>query len=634
MSQTPERQCDVVMKGGITSGVVYPAALVELSRTYRLRGLGGTSAGAIGAAVGAAAELGRDRGGYERLAELPGQLGGGALGRLFQPQPRTAGLMRLMRAYLGAAPAGEPRSGPRAWGAVALTALLTFPVTSLLGLLVGAAAVGVGLGARGPAGWFLVVTGLLLLVIGWLVAVGVRVYRIATVGLPANLFGICRGLGTGSTPGFTDWLADAIDTSAGLTAAQRPLLFGDLWAGEVVRPASGDAPPPADPAVDLRMITTCLSYGRPYELPMAARTFFYDEATWSTLFPEHVMAALRAGSEPVVDGPGLTQSQWIDALASRHDPALRRLPPARALPVIVAARLSLSFPGLISAVPLWDLDFTSARTRAAIEAFREARRDGAPYPTEGVDFRAVWFSDGGLCSNFPVHFFDGALTTRPTFAIDLEPFPEGRGADPDDQRENIEYAHTNNDLLLPRFIRLPTCGLKALTGFAGLALGTARTWHDSSHLDFPGYRDRIVKVFQTPREGGLNLDMDERLIHGLGARGAEAARAMVDQFEGEHFAGSTATGWDNHRWVRFRALLACLPGWLGSYAAGRRVLGVDPADPPSYSFSTVAGRSLAADLADALDRAAAVAAGASEGALEDVTGRPHPEGVIRRVPRT
>ena len=31
----PTRTCDVVMKGGITSGVVYPHALCELARTYR-----------------------------------------------------------------------------------------------------------------------------------------------------------------------------------------------------------------------------------------------------------------------------------------------------------------------------------------------------------------------------------------------------------------------------------------------------------------------------------------------------------------------------------------------------------------------------------------------------------------------
>src|SRR5205807_7291191 len=33
--------CDLVMKGGITSGVVYPAAVIELARKYKFRRIGG-----------------------------------------------------------------------------------------------------------------------------------------------------------------------------------------------------------------------------------------------------------------------------------------------------------------------------------------------------------------------------------------------------------------------------------------------------------------------------------------------------------------------------------------------------------------------------------------------------------------
>ena len=47
------------MKGGITSGVVYPLAVCELATVYRLRSVGGSSAGAIAAAAAACAELGR-----------------------------------------------------------------------------------------------------------------------------------------------------------------------------------------------------------------------------------------------------------------------------------------------------------------------------------------------------------------------------------------------------------------------------------------------------------------------------------------------------------------------------------------------------------------------------------------------
>src|SRR5262245_64490432 len=51
--------CDVILKGGVTSGVVYPLALCELAKKYQFRRLGGTSSGAIVAAFAAAAEFHR-----------------------------------------------------------------------------------------------------------------------------------------------------------------------------------------------------------------------------------------------------------------------------------------------------------------------------------------------------------------------------------------------------------------------------------------------------------------------------------------------------------------------------------------------------------------------------------------------
>src|SRR5205823_13693886 len=81
--------CDLVMKGGITSGVVYPLAITELSRKYLFKNIGGTSAGAVAAVITAAAEYAR-RGGnataYERLAALPKALGtNNLLLNLFEP---------------------------------------------------------------------------------------------------------------------------------------------------------------------------------------------------------------------------------------------------------------------------------------------------------------------------------------------------------------------------------------------------------------------------------------------------------------------------------------------------------------------------------------------------------------------
>ena len=117
------RECDIVMKGGITSGVVYPHAVCELALGYRFKSVGGTSAGAIAASAAAAAELGRAGGGFNRLAGLPGWIGAGTnLLDLFQPQPRTRRLYGVVRS----AAAGGPL---KALGAAVLRYL---PVAALL----------------------------------------------------------------------------------------------------------------------------------------------------------------------------------------------------------------------------------------------------------------------------------------------------------------------------------------------------------------------------------------------------------------------------------------------------------------------------------------------------------------------
>ena len=42
-----KRDCEIVMKGGLTSGAVYPKALSEIAKTYKYVNIGGTSSGAL-----------------------------------------------------------------------------------------------------------------------------------------------------------------------------------------------------------------------------------------------------------------------------------------------------------------------------------------------------------------------------------------------------------------------------------------------------------------------------------------------------------------------------------------------------------------------------------------------------------
>ncbi len=85
------KECDLVMKGGIASGIVYPRAVLALKDAgYRFRGIGGTSAGAIAATATAAAEYGRATGGFDRLGAMSARLCEEHFLRgLFQPSVKT-----------------------------------------------------------------------------------------------------------------------------------------------------------------------------------------------------------------------------------------------------------------------------------------------------------------------------------------------------------------------------------------------------------------------------------------------------------------------------------------------------------------------------------------------------------------
>jgi predicted acylesterase/phospholipase RssA len=79
-------ECDLVMKGGATSGIVYPSFVLELKDKYKFRSVGGTSAGAIAAAATAAAEYGREKDGFNKLKKLQEELSQDTFLRdLFQP---------------------------------------------------------------------------------------------------------------------------------------------------------------------------------------------------------------------------------------------------------------------------------------------------------------------------------------------------------------------------------------------------------------------------------------------------------------------------------------------------------------------------------------------------------------------
>lgn len=563
----PRGPCDIVMKGGITSGVVYPLAVCAIAQEYRLHSIGGTSAGAIAAAAAAAAELGRDSatGGFAKLAEQPEWLGSGTrLFDLFQPDPGTRRVYRALTAGLAA----KSKLGKVAL--LILGALRRFPVWAAIGALPGAAVFVAAL--RSPSlDWrvLVIICSVLLALLGALLAAFLGLALNAVRRVPENRFGLCSGYADKSvrgTPALTVWLADLLDELAGRPTNGAPLTFEDLWRGP---DGSGSY---RRRAIDLQMLTTNLSQGQPYRLPLEAGAWVFDPAEFRELFPKRVVDHMEAKARAQLDRINeevrdLAARQWPRVL--RHliaSTGLLPLPTPEDLPVIVATRLSLSFPGLLCAIPLHVVDFEldeNQQTRTAwMRWLRQVRDEGKQVgpeplndpgaPKERVSLTRCWFSDGGITSNFPLPMFDWPIPQWPTFGINLTEFP------PDEPDVEVWMPSDNAGGVVAELRRLEeTPGLGATLGFAHSIIDTMQNWADNAQTRVPGYRDRVAHVRHHPHEGGLNLRMRKEDIEALSARGFAAGQMLVDRFSPTPLEGTTLT-WDNHRWVRFRTFIGQL----------------------------------------------------------------------------
>jgi hypothetical protein len=157
--------------------------------------------------------------------------------------------------------------------------------------------------------------------------------------LPKHYFGLCTGFAPpkeGQAPALVAWLHGKISEISGKPPDQ-PLTFGDLH----------------NSGIKLRMMTTCLTWGRPFTLPFTTGAFYFSPDEFSDFFPPEVVQWLanhppkqpKEPHEPVDTGGLLPMPDWDD------------------LPVIVAARFSLSFPFLFCTVPLYAVDWTLRRCK-------------------------------------------------------------------------------------------------------------------------------------------------------------------------------------------------------------------------------------------------------------------------------
>jgi hypothetical protein len=410
-----------------------------------------------------------------------------------------------------------------------------------------------------------------------LIASAIAMWLQVGVVLPRSGFGLCSGINPGAEQtdaglrkdgALMDWIHATVQRLAGRTVGKlpdlisgavladvplarikqddRPLLMADLW---------GNADPKERRAIDMVLTTTNLSQQLPHQFPFLERRphgeLYFDPKELAHYLPKDVVNWMTAA------GRRLPQN-----FAEKDRNKYLRLPEPHHLPVVFGIRLSLSFPGLIAAVPLYAQDYTPE-----LKQKRAFKPEGADEAEEKPrEIRRCWFSDGGITSNFPIHLFDSVLPTRPTFGVDLRdatpgsaeqwqhPDPavqEGIGTDP-----LIWMPQSNAEDIAPRFHE----DFTSLLGFAGAIVSSARNGQENELMMMPGHRDRVVHIETTPEEGGLNLHMKGPTITKLSRRGMEAAKLLRTRFDPQGKASQMGfvMNWRNQRWIRFRAAMASL----------------------------------------------------------------------------
>jgi predicted acylesterase/phospholipase RssA len=547
-----DRFCDIVMEGGVTSGIIYASAVAELANSYRFSSIGGSSIGAFAAALTAAAEYSRRRGsnaGFKLMERLPSELAEEddqnetRLLRMFRPQDGTRRLFNIFlasldrKSTLSRLVGGLTEAIRQYWRAV-LLALVATAVFVLSGPLV---LTWLGWSSPPPYGFGLRVVGLGSWVLALLIALVFAAALTLFLGiawdfrceLVPNGFGLCRGWSEQErmdSPDLAGFLHASIQLAAGRNPIDdQPLTFADLRdapgrATDLLgQPSIGDAPP----SINLQVYSTNLAHGRPYRFPLDAADdmgrLFFRVDDLKAYFPQPILNHLVGYALPyrpqTFSDPDVTEEtkQYLEL-------------PTDQLPIVVAARLAMSFPLLISAVPLWAIDYE------------------APIGRRG--FAQCWMSDGGLCSNFPIHLFDSFVPKWPTFGIALQ----NRGKYRPDQRVWLPEKHDEGrGDTWDRFAETKQ-PLGRLAGFLVSLWLAAWHWNDTTMMRMPGVRDRVVRIFLEEGEGGVNIKMSKQAIDALTQRyGKPAAQAFLRKF-----ADDGSPGWPEHRWVRFNRLLIAL----------------------------------------------------------------------------
>ena len=335
-STGPIRYCDLVMKGGVTSGIVYPAAVAALKDVYTFKNIGGTSAGAMAAAATAAAEFARrngNRSGFEELERFHKWLAAKApsgghsnLFSMFQPDRATRPIYDVLVAGLGPRRFKYTRMIARVlWAFWGFALLVSVPGLLLLGLSWWFLTSGPP--EWRPYGWAVAGLGLLLAAAGALSGGGARLCLACESGVPRERLWPLQRPRHAAAAIMAQFREE--------DAARRPDRLADLLPEPARRPARER--PPADLRRPLGLRWRCGprdpvgddgDQRHPLPSPPAARPrpgFLVRRQGDAQAFPEPVVAWMEQHPDPSVKNP-----------ESFTKMGLRPMPAPADLPLVVA----------------------------------------------------------------------------------------------------------------------------------------------------------------------------------------------------------------------------------------------------------------------------------------------------------
>jgi hypothetical protein len=378
----------------------------------------------------------------------------------------------------------------------------------------------------------------------------------AAPGRLARLFDGLAGVpAPDGAPPVATWLADVLDDLAGLgprhgllrdagvqlpgvdPSTGRALTFGDLWLGRPERRDGDDerlgraARDPEHRVVDLRLVATDVTWGRPVRLPLGPGWLFCARC-------------LRGGV------PARAVDQLVAAAPARQDAAacpvhgerLLRVPDAAQVPVVFAVRLAAAPAGLLRAVPLYRADAAPGpQLRDAFGGWWAADEDAPPAdPT----VTAHWFCDAGADAD--VDLFDAVLPRWPTFGLVV-----GSGVDAPDDGDG-PWVDVTPSGAGPH--RVPALGIRTPLDMAAAVLGARTGAADRMAAGGQGSRGRLGLV-RRGRGGSHGPFLDGPEVLRLALRGHHAGRELRAVFTGPDGDVAGQTGTDRHRWLRMRITL-------------------------------------------------------------------------------